>query len=124
MRERNPRRAELLLVVTLLGACGGGGGGGGSSSNITAVHISGPSSVVAGFPAQITATVSGTGSFDSSVDFSIVSGGGKLRNPQVGATGYLAPATPGSATIKATAHADPGHSDSLTLAITPALPAT
>jgi len=111
--SRGPRAALAAAVVLL--ACGGGGG---STNAITGITLNGGSNVVAGFPRPITATVTGTGTFNNAVTFTIVSGGGVLRVLGPQAVNYIAPTTTGSATIKATAQGDPSQTAQVTLNIT------
>src|SRR5262252_234498 len=103
--KRSLRLVAALAVGVFL-ACGGSGG---ETSAITGITLSGASSVVAGFPRQITATVTGTGNFNDAVTFTIVSGGGALRGVSPRAVSYIAPTSTGSASIKATAQGDPSH---------------
>ncbi len=96
----------ILSTVFLAGCGGGGGGGGGSAStppppaSIT-VAISGPSGVLAtGTTRQFTAAVSGTS--DMAVTWTVSAGGGTITTAGL----YTASGVPGTATVKATAHAD------------------
>jgi hypothetical protein len=87
------RKLGLLLVVAnvlWMAACGGGGGGS-SSSSITGVSVSClPSTITSGGTSQCSATVSGTGSFSTAVNWSTsagtISSSGLLSAPQVTST--------------------------------------
>ena len=85
------RRLELLLVVgsvIAMAACGGSGGGG---SSVTSVTVScSPSTISSGGTSQCTATVNGTGSFNTAVTWTAsagsISSNGLLTAPQVTTT--------------------------------------
>lgn len=84
------RKLGLLLVVAnvlWMAACGGGGGGS-STSSITGVSVScSPATITSGGTSQCAATVSGTGSFSTSVNWATsagtISSSGLLTGPQV-----------------------------------------
>lgn len=66
----------LLVIASIVGmaACGSGGGGSNSSS-VTSVTVScSPTTVTSGGTSQCTATVSGTGNFNSAVNWSASAG--------------------------------------------------
>jgi hypothetical protein len=91
-------------LAVFIASCGGGGGGGASNTPPPApiqVVISGPSGVLnTGATRQFTASVSGTS--DMMVTWSVTDGGGTITAAGL----YTAPALPGTATVKATAHAN------------------
>lgn len=88
------RKLGVLLVLgslSLLAACGGGGGGGSTSSSITGVTVScSPTTVTSGQTSQCSASVSGTGSFSTGVNWSTTAGSisssGLLTAPVVSAS--------------------------------------
>ena len=93
------------LVITVVGD---------GSSSITAVDIS-PASAAIGTNAtqQFAATVTGTGVYDSAVTWSVESGGGSISAAGL----YTAPATVGSATVRATSVQDPSEYDEAAVTI-------
>jgi hypothetical protein len=96
----------------------------GSGPTVTGVQLVGAPTVVAGFPLEVTATVTGTGTFDGAVDFTLVSGSGALKRPKAGSVTFIgSTGTTGSATIKATSRADPTQSASRTVTVTAPEPA-
>jgi hypothetical protein len=104
------RWAQAMVVVAGI-ACG-------PSAAVTGVQLAGPSTIVAGFPLQLTATVTGTGTFDNAVDFTLVSGSGVLRHATATSVSFFgSPGTTGSATVRATSRADPTHSASRTITV-------
>lgn len=113
---------SLYLFGTLfIAGCGGGGGGTQSPPTITSVSAScNPTSLQAGQTAQTshcTATVTGTGSYSSTVSWSASSG--TITSAGV----YTAPATvptSGMATITATSTEDGTKSGQASITITPA----
>src|SRR4051794_39498088 len=76
-KETIVRKFGLLIVVAnvlWMAACGGGGGGS-SNSAVTSISVScSPSTVVSGGTSQCTATVSGTGNFNTGVTWSASAG--------------------------------------------------
>ena len=114
----------------LLAACGGGGGGSTSTptptpiaSTITSVKVSpSPATATIGSQVQFTATVAGTGSFDSTVSWSLQAPSGSSLSPgTLSKTGlyttpYPAPAT---VTVTATSNQDATQSGNVTVALNP-----
>ncbi len=89
------QKSCLLLVVaslTLMAACGGGSGG---PSTITSVTVNCASPIMFGQTSQCSATVSGTGSFSSSVTWSASAG-------TISSSGLFSPPPGGSSTLQAT----------------------
>ncbi len=82
------RRFGLLLAVaSIIGMAACGGGGGSSSSTVTSVSVScSPSTITSGGTSQCTATVNGTGNFNSAVNWSATAG-------QISAAGLLSAPT-------------------------------
>jgi len=82
------RRFGLLLAVASIIGWAACGGGGSSSSTVSSVSVScSPSTVTSGGTSQCTATVTGTGSFNSAVNWSAsagtISSSGMLTAPTV-----------------------------------------
>jgi hypothetical protein len=105
----------LVAVLLLEVDCGGGssssGGNGGGPPIITSVTVSGPSYAQAGFCASFTATVSGTGNYDHSVQWYVngVAGGDAINGTISSSGNYCAPSTlpaTNPVTIKAVATGD------------------
>jgi hypothetical protein len=98
------RCTRFLLWVAfavLIESCGGGGSASNTPPTPIKIVISGPTGVLnAGGTRQFTASVSG--SSDMMVAWSVTDGGGTITAAGL----YTAPALPGTATVKATAHAD------------------
>ncbi len=111
----------LGLITTLVAGCGGGGDGGSTNPappTITSVAVSGPAFVQAGMCNSFTATVSGTGNFSHSVQWSVndIAGG----NPSIGSISssgnYCAPGVipdPNPVSIKAASSVDASKIDGL-----------
>ena len=107
------RAGACIALALLLAGCGGGSSGSSSQSLpvITSVSVSGPAYTQAGFCANFTTTVSGTGSYDRSVQW-YVNGvaGGSTTDGLISTSGsYCAPAQPPSGnpvSIKAIANGD------------------
>jgi hypothetical protein len=113
--KRHARRTGLLLSAILLSllswGCGGVTRAPAPSAPAVVVTVSPPSATVApGQTVQFTATV--TGASNTGVTWS-VSGGGTISSSGL----YTAPASPDSATVRATSTAAPGHSGSATVAV-------
>jgi uncharacterized repeat protein (TIGR03803 family) len=110
------RLAIIPVLLSLIAGCGGGGsnsgGGGGSSPTITSVSVTCASaSVPTGKTGQCSATVSGTGSYNSSVSWSVNGTiGGNTTLGTISASGlYTAPPTaptPYTVSLAATSVAD------------------
>jgi len=126
-RELHSLFATVLLVVALLVhlGCGSGsssGGGGEGPPSIISVRVSGPSYTQSGLCANFTATVSGTGNFDHSVQwYANGTAGGDASSGLINSGGsYCAPANLPSTnpvTIKAVANGDATKSGSETTAV-------
>ncbi len=102
----------LVLSVLLLAACGGSG----SSSTVTAIMVScSPSTVTSGGTSQCSATVSGTGNFNSAVNWTssagTISSSGLLSAPTV--------TTQTSVTVTATSVQNTSVSGSATVTVSP-----
>ena len=114
------RKLGIMLVLASLGAmvaCGSSSsGGGGTTPTITSVTAScSPSTVSSGQTSQCSATVSGTGSFSSTVTWSTNAG-------QISSSGLLtAPIVSGSTpvVVTATSTEDAGKSGTATVTVTP-----
>src|ERR1039458_9912551 len=95
-----------------MGACGGGGG----SSTITSVTVTCPSPIQYGGTSQCSATVTGTGSFSSSVTWAAsagtISSSGLFTAPSGGATSL-------QVTITATSTQDTSKSGTATVTVNP-----
>jgi hypothetical protein len=109
----------LLLIVPLLfaSACGGGssiGGGGNSSSNPTITSVSvgcSPTSILTTQTSTCSATVTGTGSYSSAVNWTATGG-------TITSAGVFTPSGAGTATIAATSTQDTTKSGSATVTVT------
>jgi len=118
------RRALACLFVILLISCGGGGGGSSSSTpastpaTITSVTVScAAAQVQVSQTVQCSASVQGTGNFNSTVTWT-VQGGGSINSSGL----YTAPATvpsPPQSTIMATSVQDTTKSGTAAVTITP-----
>jgi Bacterial Ig-like domain (group 2) len=119
-----------LTSLAFVAGCGGGGGGGGSTSTptaITAVTAScNPTSVLTGQTSQCTATVTGTGSYNSAVTWSVsgVQGGnstvGSISTSGLYTAPSVVPAT-SPVTVTATSTEDTTKSGSPAITIGPGL---
>jgi hypothetical protein len=119
--------AIVSLVATLLLhlGCGSGSssnGGGGGPVSIASVSVSGPSFTQAGLCANFTATVSGTGSFDHTVQWYVNgTAGGDVSDGLISSSGnYCGPSNLPSTnpvTIKAVADGDNTKSGSATTTV-------
>ncbi len=92
-------------------------------STITSVTATAtPSSIESSQTSAISATVNGTGPFNTSVTWTIVSGGGTLASSTSNATTYTAPVVTTSTNIvlKATANGDATKSTTITIIVSPA----
>ena len=80
-----------------------------------------PTSITSGGTSSLSATVTGTGSFDSGVSWTVLSGGGSLSSPTGANVTYTAPTVTSSTPvqIRAAASGDPGVVQTLSLTITP-----
>jgi hypothetical protein len=86
----------------------------GASCNLTTAKITGiqatanPATISSGGTSSLVATVTGTGSFNAGVNWSIISGGGNLSGTTGTSVSYTAPTVTSTATvqIKATAEGD------------------
>lgn len=80
-----------------------------------------PTSIQSSQTSAISATVNGTGPFNNSVTWTIVSGGGTLASSTSNSTTYTAPVvtTPSSVTLKATANGDTTKSTTITITLSP-----
>lgn len=103
-----------LVGCVVLSSCGGGGGnsgGGTQQPTITSVTVTcTPTSAQIGLTSQCSATVSGTGSYSSSVTWSAAGG-------IVTSAGVFTPSTPGTATITATSAQDATKSGSASVTV-------
>lgn len=103
-----------LVGCVVLSSCGGGGGnsgGGTQQPTITSVTVTcTPTSAQIGLTSQCSATVSGTGSYSSSVTWSAAGG-------IVTSAGVFTPSTPGTATITATSARDATKSGSASVTV-------
>jgi len=114
-RSRRVSEAACAALLIVLVGCGGGSSSGGSppgsAPSITSVSISGSGYTQAGLCANFTATVSGTGNYDHSVQW-YVNGvaGGSAADGLISTSGsYCAPALPpvgNPVSIKAVANGD------------------
>jgi hypothetical protein len=114
--------AVVMILCLATSGCGGGSsgsGGGGSNTSITAVSVScSPSSIQVNQASKCSSTVTGTGSFSSSVTWSVNQG----TIDQSG--NYTAPANVTTATVTATSTQDSTKSGTASVTVTPATPAT
>lgn len=86
--------------------------------SVTAVEVTAAATAIGTRDkSTLTASVKGTGSFDSGIRWSVVSGGGSLSATSGASITYQAPATIGTAVVRATAAADPGKYAEVTLTI-------
>jgi hypothetical protein len=124
----NSRRLSSVLGVFLVAALAGCGGGGGSTggtappSSVTSVTAScTPATVIAGQTSQCSATVQGTGNFNSAVTWSVQgSGNGSINSSGL----YSAPATVAASTkvtVTATSAGDPTKTGSAAVTVAPPL---
>ena len=136
--KRYPNLIFLRLVLAMLvfvlitsvfqSACGGGGSSAVSPPTITSVSVScSPTSVQTGQTSQCTATVTGTGSYSSAVNWSVNSTqGGNSTIGTISSSGlYTAPATvpnPNTVTVSATSVQDNSKVANTTLTVTPPPP--
>jgi uncharacterized protein YjdB len=104
------------LLVAGCGACGNCTGGGGSVTAVT-VTVS-PASITTGQTAQAKVEVSGTGSFNGDVTWSV----SPSSIGTISSTGLFTAATTGMATITATSVEDPTKSGSATVTVGAAAP--
>jgi Bacterial Ig-like domain len=81
-----------------------------------------PATIASAATSSLTATVSGTGTFNAAVNWSIVSGGGNLSSTTGGTVTYTAPSVTSSTAvqIKATAAGDSSVSKTLAITVQPA----
>ena len=113
----------FIVFLSILSGCGGGGGNTPPQPTITAVTVScGSTSVQTSQPSQCSATVSGTGNFNSSVNWSVnnVSSGDPTVGTISSAGLYTAPTavpTPYTVTINATSAADATKSASVPIVV-------
>jgi hypothetical protein len=109
-------------LLTVIAGCGGGGGNGGTSPatpTITSVTVScSPSSIHTNQTSACTPTVNGTGSFNSSVTWSV----SPTSIGTVSGSGVFTPASVGTATITATSTQDSTKSGSATVTVNIAAP--
>ena len=116
MRLTSGNGVRLISISLVLLGTGCGGGNNGSSSvgnpTITSVSVScSPPSIQVNQTSMCSATVTGTGAFDASVAWSVDTGSiDKSGN-------YTAPATPSTATVKATSNQDSTKSGTATIAV-------
>ncbi|MCR5079486.1 MAG: Ig-like domain-containing protein [Bacilli bacterium] len=111
-----------LAALALLGSCGGGTSATSSStpagtsvvSGVTAVKITGESSVEMGSTLKLSATVEGTGDVSQLVSWK--SSDAKVLT--INDTGLVTPVAPGKATVTATSEADNTKSASLEITVT------
>lgn len=106
----------LSLPLAIIPGCGGGGGngGGGTQTTITSVTVGcSPSSILTGQTSACTPTVTGTGSYSSSVTWSV----SPTTIGSVSSTGVFTPTAAGSATITATSTQDTSKSGSATVTV-------
>jgi hypothetical protein len=97
-----------LLAATLV-AC---------PSKVTGIEASAtPSTIASAGTSSLTATVSGTGAFDPSVNWSIVSGGGGLSSATGGNVTYTAPTVTSNTSVQIKAAATGDSSISKTLQV-------
>lgn len=78
-----------------------------------------PTTVMAGETAQLSASLTGTGNFDRTVRWSLVSGGGSLSAPTGATVTYTSPSLATTAVIRATSVANPSVYKDLTVTVTP-----
>ena len=125
--RRGREFGALLLttgILTVVAGCGGGGSGGGGtppvSPTITSVSVScSPTSILTTQTSTCTPTVNGTGSFSSSVTWSV----SPTSMGTVTSAGVFTPAGTGTATIIATSTEDSTKSGSTPIAVTNPQPA-
>jgi hypothetical protein len=111
----------VVIILFFASGCGGenGGGGGNPTPTITSVSIScSPSSIQVNQASKCSSAVTGTGSFSSSVTWSVNQG----TIDQSG--NYTAPANVTTATVTATSTQDSTKSGTASVTVTPATPAT
>ena len=118
------RKAIILLLsgVFPVTSCGGGGGASGSqpvTPTVSSVAAScTPTSVPTGQTSQCSAVVSGTGSYSTSVTWSV----SPTSIGTVSSSGVFKPASVGTATITATSTQDSTKSGNATVTVTLAAP--
>ncbi len=117
-----PASIAATLLLAILPGCGGGGGGGSSSSggtpSISSVSISGPVYTEGGLCSTFTATVSGTGNYEHSVQWYVngIQGGSSADGLISSGGSYCAPSqlpTTNPLSIKAVANGDTTKSGSI-----------
>ncbi len=102
------------LFAALLVAC--------PTDKITGIDANAsPASVSSGSTSSLNATVTGTGTFNSGINWSIASGGGSLSSSTGASVTYTAPTVSVQTTVelKASAAGDANFSKTLTLIVTP-----
>lgn len=78
-----------------------------------------PSSITAGETAQLSASLTGTGNFDRSVRWSVISGGGTLSSDSGATVRYQAPSQAATAVIRAASAAKPSVYTDVTVSVRP-----
>lgn len=116
--------AGLCLLMTICGAGNAGATPSGSSgSAITSVTVTpNPATAVIGTQVQFAAQVSGTGSYNSGVTWSLLAPSGSTLSPgTLSSTGlYITPyPAPATVTVTATSTQDPSQSGSVTFTLVP-----
>jgi len=111
----------ILAVPLFITACGGGNGGGGTSTatpTITSVTVGcSPASISTNQTSACTPTVNGTGSFSSSVTWSV----SPTSMGTVSSAGVFTPTGAGTATVTATSTQDSTKSGNSTVTVTVAV---
>lgn len=128
MNGRGTSAVLIAIAVVVLGSCGGGSGGGGYQppvNQVTGVTIS-PTSITleTGQEQQITATVTGTGTYDRSVRWSVngVVGGNSAVGSISGTGMFTAPnavPSPSTVTVAATSVGNATKSASAAVKVNP-----
>ena len=114
----------VLLVLCALGCSSSGPSGTpGPDSGVTGVTVNAPAKVTSGLRFQLQATVLGTAS-NKSVVWSVVQGGGTLRDASANPATYVAPLVTSVTTVrlKATSVADSGKSGTFDVEVDPMAP--
>lgn len=108
----------VLVAIAALSGCGGNGAASAPpSSTVTSVAaLCSPSSILTNQTTSCAATVSGTGSYNSAVTWSV----SPASVGSIGNSGIFAPSTAGTATITATSTQDTSKSGSATVTVTSA----
>lgn len=121
MRIRRVFGIAFLGFAALLCGCGGGNGGGTTPPNSTITSVTAscsPSSILTSQTSTCTATVTGTGAYSSSVNWSV----SPSSIGTISSTGVFTPSGTGTATITATSTQDATKSGSTKVTITDLAP--